>query len=121
MVPAANLGSQAGPVLVVAGLILGGFAKTSDIFSICQIITDVGLILFALAVLFYIVTLPVEFDASRRALKILKNTGSLSAEELSGARKVLSAAAMTYVASALVAIGQLLRLLVISGRRNDRR
>ncbi|MCQ2398134.1 MAG: zinc metallopeptidase, partial [Sphaerochaetaceae bacterium] len=70
--------------------------------------------------LFYIVTLPVEFNASRRALSILKNSGRLDSVELDGARKVLTAAALTYVASALTAIGSLLRLLVLTGRSRRR-
>ena len=83
-------------------------------------VTNIGLVLFACAVLFYIVTLPVEFNASRRAMNILRETGTLDAEELSGVRKVLWAAAMTYVASALTAIGNLLRLIILSNRRNRR-
>jgi len=121
LVPVANIGSNMGPVMAVAGILIGGVAKTQTIFSVAQIITDAGLVLFGLAVLFYIVTLPVEFNASRRALKQLKAQNILDKEELFGVSKVLSAAAMTYVASALVAIGNLLRLLVITGRRSDRR
>ena len=77
--------------------------------------------MFSLGVLFQIVTLPVEFDASRRALAQLENDGILSAEELVGTKKVLSAAAMTYVASAAASILQLLRLILLFGgnRRRD--
>ena len=82
-----------------------------------SILVDIGIILFAGAVLFYIVTLPVEFNASNRALKILKQNNVMSDEELKGVKKVLSAAAMTYVASALVAIGNFLRLVLISKDR----
>ncbi len=121
LVPIANIGSNAGPTLAVAGIILGGFAQSSSMFSIAQLITDIGILLFAVAVLFYIVTLPVEFNASHRALNILRNNNVLDKRELSGVRKVLTAAAMTYVASALVAIGNLIRLLIISDRRNSRR
>ena len=80
-----------------------------------------GIFLFSLVVLFSLITLPVEFNASRRALQALEGGGYLAADELIGARKVLSAAALTYVASALTAILQLVRLLVISGvgRRHD--
>ena len=79
-----------------------------------------GIALFALAVLFALITLPVEFNASKRALAALVSGGYLQGEELRGARKVLSAAAMTYVASAFMAIMQLLRLLAIAGsRRRD--
>ena len=85
-------------------------------------ITDIGLLLFGASMLFYLVTLPVEFNASRRALKILKETGTLtSKEEIRGARKVLTAAALTYVASALTAIGSFLRLLLIANSRRNRR
>ncbi|MBP5295036.1 MAG: zinc metallopeptidase, partial [Lachnospiraceae bacterium] len=77
-----------------------------------------GIVIFSLAVLFYLVTLPVELDASRRALKILKNDGLLAGDELAGARSVLSAAAMTYVAAALSAILPLLRLISMAHRRD---
>lgn len=106
LVPVANIGSSAGPWLAILGFAMG--------FSI---LVDIGIILFAGAVLFYIVTLPVEFNASNRALKILKQNNVMSDEELKGVKKVLSAAAMTYVASALVAIGNLLRLVLISKDR----
>lgn len=106
LVPVANIGSSAGPWLAILGFVMG--------FSI---LVDIGIILFAGAVLFYIVTLPVEFNASNRALKILKQNNVMSDEELKGVKKVLSAAAMTYVASALVAIGNFLRLVLISKNR----
>lgn len=120
LVPVANIGSRFGPVLAVAGLILGSTAESN--LSIFQLITDIGLLLFGLSVLFYIVTLPVEFNASHRALQILKETGALAdSSEISGARKVLWAAAMTYVASALTAIGSFLRLLLLTRGRSRRR
>lgn len=114
LVPAANIGSRFGPVLAIAGIMFGG---ASQYASIGQVVSNIGIILFAGAVLFYLVTLPVEFDASRRALKILRETGVFDESELSGARKVLWAAAMTYVASALSAIGSLLRLMTMTRRR----
>ena len=78
------------------------------------------LVLFSLAVLFQLVTLPVEFNASSRALKMLESTGILSCEENKGAKKVLTAAALTYVAALASSILQLLRLLILSGgRRRD--
>lgn len=107
LVPAANIGSRFGPLLAVVGFFAGFSA-----------LTEIGILLFFGAVIFYLVTLPVEFDASFRALRLLRQTGTLSEKELRGARAVLSAAAMTYVASALTAIVQLLRLLSL---RNDRR
>jgi Zn-dependent membrane protease YugP len=82
------------------------------------LLMDLGILFFAGAVLFHLVTLPVEFDASRRALAQLTNTGAVRPEEVSGAKKVLDAAALTYVAAAAVAALQLVRLLVL---RNDRR
>ena len=80
---------------------------------------NLGILAFSFAVLFQIVTLPVEFNASRRAVRILGETGMLGPDELRGTRKVLSAAALTYVAGAATGILQLLRLLIIGGRRND--
>lgn len=121
LVPVANIGSRFGPLLAVLGIGFAYSAESADIFNICQLITNIGLLLFAGSVLFYLVTLPVEFDASRRALKILKETGTLENDEISGARKVLWAAAMTYVASALTAIGSFLRLLAITGRKSRKR
>lgn len=78
-----------------------------------------GIGFFSFAVLFSIVTLPVEFNASRRAIQVLSESGTLYGEELEGAKKVLSAAAMTYVASTLTALLSLLRLLLVFGRRNQ--
>ena len=118
LVPAANIGSQFGPTLAVLGIIFGGTSKASDYISIFQLITNIGIILFTLAVLFYIITLPVEFNASRQVLKILRDSNTLSTTELKGVKKVLTAAAMTYVASAITAIGSLIRLIVLSNRRH---
>lgn len=81
-------------------------------------LVNIGIILFSFAVLFQLVTLPVEFNASGRALKILKEQNMLQGSELGGARKVLRAAAMTYVASMVAILLQLLRLLLIFGRRS---
>ena len=108
LVPVANIGSQFGPWLAVLGIAMS-----------FPILTDIGIVLFSGAVLFYLVTLPVEFNASNRAMKILKQNQVLSDEELKGVKKVLSAAAMTYVASALVAMANLLRLILLS--KNQRR
>lgn len=110
LVPVANLGSQSGPLLVMLGLFLG-YGST---FS--SMLIDLGIILFAGAVLFQIVTLPVEFDASRRALASLTTTGSVGPGEEAGARRVLTAAALTYVASALISVLYLLQFL---GFRRD--
>ena len=108
-VPVVNIGSNLSWPLFVVGLIFSW-----------EPLLYVGIGLFALAVLFALITLPVEFNASKRALATLEANGYLQpGEEMRGARKVLSAAAMTYVASAFMAIMQLLRLLAIAGSRRD--
>jgi Zn-dependent membrane protease YugP len=107
IVPVANFGSNLSWILFLAGMFLG-----------LKGLINIGIMLFSLVVIFQIITLPVEFNASSRALKILEHESILYGDELSGARSVLSAAAMTYVAAALTAISQLLRLIIIS-RRND--
>ena len=108
IVPAANIGSKAGIPIIILGMFL----------SLSPLIT-IGIWVFSLAVLFQLVTLPVEFDASRRALVMLEEYGFLDDEELHHSKKVLSAAAMTYVASAAAAVVQLLRLVLLNGRRRD--
>lgn len=108
LVPAANIGSQLAWPIFFAGLL----------FSLKPLLTA-GIVLFCLAVLFQLVTLPVEFNASRRALGILEGSGMLQETEMPGARKVLGAAAMTYVAAVAGSLLQLLRLILIS-RRNSR-
>ncbi|NLM00775.1 MAG: zinc metallopeptidase [Treponema sp.] len=115
LVPIANIGSRLGPVLVMAGF--GLFAGSQSNSALGQMIVNVGLLLFAGSVAFYLVTLPVEFNASNRAMKILKDANALSDEELQYVKKVLSAAAMTYVASALTAVGNFLRIFLISRNR----
>lgn len=82
-------------------------------------LTTLGIILFSGVVIFQLITLPVEFDASTRALNILKSRGILYGDETKSAQKVLDAAAMTYVAATLMAVSQLIRLIAISNRRND--
>lgn len=110
LVPAANFGSTLAWPVFLAGLIL----------SVRPLLTA-GIVLFSLAVVFQLVTLPVEFNASSRALKILESGHILGDTELAGGRKVLKAAAMTYVASLAASVLQLLRLIVLAGgRRNDR-
>ena len=110
-VPVANFGSSIAWPLIIIGLIMN--SQTSQLFL------NLGVIAFSMAVLFQIVTLPVEFNASRRALKILGNTGMLYPDEVRETRKVLTAAALTYVAGAASAILQLLRLIMISNSRRD--
>lgn len=121
--PIASIGSRFGPTLAILGIIFGAATSNqgggSALGNIASIIAKIGIALYICATLFYIVTLPVEFNASSRALKILKQTGTLDSDELAGVKKVLWAAAMTYVASALTAIGSLIRLILIS-KRNRR-
>lgn len=111
LVPVAGLGSQAGPLLVMVGLIFGVGGQFS------QLLINAGIVLFAGAVLFQLVTLPVEFDASRRALAALTTTGSVISGDEAGARQVLTAAALTYVASALISVLYLLQFIGL-GRRD---
>lgn len=106
-VPAANIGSMLSWPIIIIGLILGHMG-----------LAQLGVILFTFVVLFQLITLPVEFDASSRALKILNANAILTGGELNGARKVLAAAALTYVAALLTSILQLLRLILLVQRRN---
>lgn len=105
MVPVANFGSQAAWILIIAGVLLRALG------SISQGMILLGVVFYACAVLFQIVTLPVELDASHRALVSLEGTGTLDPVQLGGARQVLTAAALTYVAAALIALLQLLYYL----------
>jgi len=111
LVPVANFGSAIAWPLILFGLLMG--SRSSGI------LITVGILAFSAAVLFQIVTLPVEFNASGRALRVLEDNGILQSEEIRMTRKVLSAAALTYVAGAASAILQLLRLLLLTNRRRD--
>lgn len=113
LVPIANFGSKIAWPLILIGLLLS--SETSIL------LLNAGIIAFSLAVLFQLVTLPVEFNASNRAIRAIADTGMMQGEEIKSAKKVLSAAAMTYVASAATAILQLLRIIILTGgrRRND--
>ncbi len=109
LVPVANFGSNLSWPIFIIGLFAG-----------IRPLTTAGIVLFSLAVLFQLVTLPVEINASSRALKMLQSTGILGSDETKGARKVLTAAAMTYVAALAASILQLLRLVILAGgRRRD--
>lgn len=108
MASAVNISSQASIFIFMIGLL----------FSI-PMLTNIGIIFFTVAVFYQIITLPVEFNASRRALKILESRNILYDNEVSEAKNVLRAAAMTYVAAALMSISQLIRLIAISNRNND--
>lgn len=109
LVPVANIGSMAAWPLILIGLFMNG---QTAIFFI-----NLGILLFSAAVLFQIVTLPVEFNASGRAVKVLESSGMLYPDEVDSVKKVLGAAALTYVASAASMILQLLRLVIIGGRK----
>ncbi|MGQ9801251.1 MAG: zinc metallopeptidase [Candidatus Saccharicenans sp.] len=108
--PIASIGSNLAFPLFFIGLIFSGGGT--------RILMDIGILLFSAAVLFTVITLPVEFDASRRALAILRERGFLNAAELNGARAVLKAAAMTYVASTAMAALQLLRMIILRQSRD---
>jgi uncharacterized protein len=117
LVPAANLGSQAGPLIVIAGLLLSVF--TGSVFGFYVAVA--GLLLFAAVVLFQLITTPVELDASRRALRLLAENGVIYPEEQQGARRMLRAAAFTYWVALFGAVLTLLYYasLVFGNRRSD--
>ena len=110
-VPIANFGSKLAWPLILIGFFINSQSS--------QMIIDAGIFLFSFAVIFQIVTLPVEFNASKRALRSLEASGIMSADELVGAKKVLDAAALTYVAAAMASVLSLIRLIMISNRNND--
>lgn len=105
IVPVVNFSSSISWILFVVGLLMGNHT-----------FVNLGIVLFSAVVIFQLITLPVEFNASNRAINVLSNRGILYGDEVNGAKKVLGAAAMTYIASALMAIAQLLRLIAISNR-----
>lgn len=108
LVPVANFGTAAAWPIIVLGLIFGS----------SQFLVNLGILLFSLGVLFQLVTLPVEFNASGRAVQILGNTGILYGDEIGQTKKVLSSAALTYVAAAAASILSLLRLIILFGGRD---
>ena len=108
IVPVAQFGSNAAFILFLAGLFFN-FAG----------LMDLGILLFGAAVVFQVVTLPVEYNASGRALALLSGSGMVTSREREGVRQVLSAAALTYLAAALMAVLQLARLLILRGSRRD--
>ena len=110
ILPVAQLGSKLSWLLIFLGLLFTA--------KVGFVLLYIGIILFSASVLFTIATLPVEFNASKRSLECIKNSDLLYGEEYKGAKRTLQAAAMTYVASALTAIMQLLRLIVIARRRD---
>lgn len=113
IIPITNIGSHLAMPLILLGIILGGAGYYSSFFI------ELGIVCFSLSLVFQLVTLPVEFNASRRAMDTIKQTDLLTQEEQKGARKTLTAAAMTYVAAVAVALAQLLRLVLLFGGRRD--
>ena len=115
IIPVTNLGSQLAMPLIILGVALSSLSYA--LYSFVYL----GILCFSLSLVFQLVTLPVEFNASSRALKAIESGNLLTDSELVGARKTLKAAAMTYVAATAVSLGQLVRLLLIFGRRGNRR
>lgn len=117
IIPVTNFGSKLAMPLILLGILLSGFANMSYGF------VYLGIACFGLSLLFQLITLPVEFNASRRALEAISDSELLTQDEIKGARRTLSAAAMTYVAATAVSLAQFLRLLVLFGgrSRNNRR
>lgn len=108
LVPVAGIGSTIGPYMAIFGFMFSW-----------PILINLGILLFTVAVAFYLITLPVEFNASRRAIAVLSTKGILNESEIGPTKKVLNAAAMTYVASAAVAMANLLHLILSFGRSRD--
>ena len=120
IIPATNIGSKLSVPLIILGLLLPGlriFAPYTEFFNL---IAWIGVACYSLCVLFQLVTLPTEFNASRRAVAAIERCGLLLPEEQQGAKKVLKAAALTYVAALSASLAQLLRLIIIVGGRQRR-
>lgn len=123
LVPVTNIGSRIGWILIIIGFAMSGvsyyYYSTPTTYNspVGDALVTVGIILYSTSLLFTLITLPVEFNASKRALRIIESTGMLQGEEYEGAKKTLTAAAMTYVAAALTAFLQLLRIILIAKRR----
>ena len=115
IIPVTNFGSKLAMPLILLGILFSSLGNTSEFFI------NLGIACFGLSVLFQLVTLPVEFNASRRALAAIEQNGILTDDELAGARKTLRAAAMTYVAATATALAQLLRLLILFGGNRSRK
>lgn len=114
IIPLTNFGSKIAMPLILAGILLTALGSFSDT------LVYMGIAAFGLSLLFQLITLPVEFNASRRAMEAIRQSGILTDEEQKGARKTLTAAALTYVAATAVALAQLLRLILIFGNRRRR-
>lgn len=115
IIPITNIGSRLAMPLILIGLLMGALGQFGDFF------VYLGIAAFGLSLVFQLITLPVEFNASRRAMEAIESGNILTEEEQRGARKTLTAAAMTYVAATAVALAQLLRLITLFTGRNSRR
>lgn len=113
IIPITNIGSKLAMPMILMGLLFGFLGKFSGV------LVNAGILCFALSLVFQLVTLPVEFNASARALRAIDQAQILTDEERAGARKTLTAAAMTYVAAVAVSLAQLLRLIILFGNRRD--
>lgn len=114
IIPITNIGSRLAMPLILLGVLISSFGNFSTV------LIDIGILAFSLSLVFQLVSLPVEFNASRRAMNAIKDGDILTNDEIIGARKTLTAAAMTYVAATFVAFAQLLRLILLfGGRRRD--
>ena len=119
VIPLTNFGSRLAMPLILIGLLLSTFGASSD-STLSIVLVDLGIAAFGLSFVFQLITLPVEFNASRRAMQAIESAELLTDEEQRGARKTLTAAALTYVAATAVALAQLLRLIALFGGRRRR-
>lgn len=126
MVPVTNFGSRIGWILIIIGLVMSGYYSYSESssasassYDTASVLMMLGVILYSTSLIFTLVTLPVEFNASRRALSTIKDGNMLVGEEYNGAKQTLTAAALTYVAAAITALLQLLRIIAMINRRRD--
>lgn len=115
IIPITNFGSKLAMPLILIGILLGFLGNFS------YFLVDLGILCFSLSLIFQLITLPVEFNASRRAISTIEEQGLLTYDEQRGAKKTLRAAAMTYVAAVAVSLAQLLRLILLFGGRGRRR
>lgn len=120
IIPATNIGSKLSVPLIILGLLLPGLRILAPYAELFNLIAWIGVACYSLCVLFQLVTLPTEFNASRRAVAAIERCGLLLPEEQQGAKKVLKAAALTYVAALSASLAQLLRLIIIVGGRQRR-
>jgi Zn-dependent membrane protease YugP len=117
IIPVTNIGSKLAMPLILIGLLINSLIAVSA--DVGYAFVYIGIACFGLSLIFQLITLPVEFNASRRAVRAIRDSELLTDEELSGAKKTLTAAALTYVAAAAVALAQLLRLVMLFGRRRN--